>query len=785
MIKKLILKGAIGIANGKLKRNDIEIDFTVFKSKNKDEGDIIALIGDNGSGKSTILQSCHPYRKAYDKNIKFANMFRNGNGEKTVIYELFDPILKEYQDYKFSIKLEKGVQTALVYRIHDNGEEEIINKDESLTGYDKVVETIIGPPDMFFKTYFRSGSDSFLSRLTEGEKKEHFINVLNLKDYAIMKEKIVDVQVKYYSDELKKTKEEIDRIKREINGNTILKYENLVLDKKEKSEKIENEIIIISNKLDRIKTKQEEYKKNKLKIETKNVSLKNEIAKLKNKHLERNRLDKESISLRNKIKDLQEEQIKTEENLKNILKEKLNLENLLDNYEKIEADVEKEKLLKQEQLELTEKEKNLINDVNDYKNKEREYNTLLKEKSAIEEKLEYNKTRTAENCQLCDYIKEQKRLTERLLEIEEEIKTKNFEKIISDKSILDKFNKIQERKSEVNKELSLLKNIQEEFETIKKYRENYNKLFFQEEKTKINLNRIKEDIDRYMKDSEDNEEHTANIDNDIKDCENNIKSLEEEIKELSTIEDFEDSEEDLNNQLSILNNDKEIIKEEWRKNFEILNNLKKLFSRLEECENLYESQKKDLEEWKLFQDAFDSKKGLPFLELKKSCIAIQDITNNLLGQLGYPLSVEFKTSKEKEIKVLNKKGKSKKEITEKDVFEIIAKRDGGEDVDISKLSNGEKVMIESAISLASVIHMKNNNDRIRANQKLISVMFLDEMDGALYKDNVEEFFDLIKIAHIQAHSKQTIFITHNDDKLGPYARIQLTEKSPTGYEIID
>jgi DNA repair exonuclease SbcCD ATPase subunit len=785
MIKKLILKGAIGIANGKLKRNEIEIDFTNFEPKEDIEGNIIALLGDNGSGKSTILQSCHPYRKAYDKNIKFNNMFKNDNGEKTVIYELYDPKTKEYQDYKFSIKLEKGVQTALVYRIYVDGQEEIINKDESLRGYDKVVETIIGPPDMFFKTYFRSGSDSFLSRLTEGGKKEHFINVLNLKDYAIMKEKIVDVQVKFHSDELKKIKEEEDRIKKEINGDTILKYENLVTSKKEKSEKVEKEIITISNKIDRIKNKQEEHKKNKLKLETKNVSLKNETSKLKNKRLELTKLDEESIYLGNKIKDLQEEQIKIEESLNSILKEKINLENSLDKYEDIEKDVKKEKLLKKEQLELFEKEKNLTNAVNDYKNIEKEYNNLLNEKNIIKEKLEYNKTRTAEDCQLCDYIKEQKRLKNRLTEIEEEIKNKNFENIISNKSILKEYSQTQEKRSEVNKKLSILKNIQEEFEKVNKFRENYNKLYFQEEKEKISSTRIKEDIEKYEKDMENNEEQAENLDSDINDCEININNLKEEIIELSTTEDLDEDEDDLKKQLEILNYDKEIIKDEWRKNSEILNNLKKLFSRLKDCESLYEIQKKDFEEWKLFQDAFDSKKGLPFLELKKSCIAIQDITNFLLGKLGYPLFVEFKTSKEKEVKIITDKGKSKKETKEKDIFEINVKRDKGEDVDLSKLSNGEKVMVESAISLASVIYMKKNNDRIRADQKLISVMFLDEMDGALHKDNVEGFFDLIKLAHKEAHSKQTLFITHNDTLLGPYARIQLTTDSPEGYEIID
>lgn len=785
MIKKLILKGAIGIANGELKRNEIEIDFTNFEEKEGFEGNIIALLGNNGSGKSTILQSCHPYRKAYDKNIKFNNMFKNGNGEKTVIYELYDPKTKEYQDYKFSIKLEKGVQTALVYRIYKDGTEEIINKDESLTGYNKVVETIIGPPDMFFKTYFRSGSDSFLSRLTEGGKKEHFINVLNLKDYAIMKEKIVDVQVKIHSDEIKKLKEEEDRIKKEINGDTILKYENLVSNKKDKSEKIEKEIIEVSNKLDRIKNKQEEHKKNKLKLETKNVTLKNEMSKLKNKRLELEKLDKESIALGEKIKKLQLEQKKTEESLRLATKEKYELEESLKKYKDIEKDVEREKLLKKEQLELSEKEKNLTNDVNEYKNVEKEYNNLLKEKSIINEKIEYNKTRTAEDCQLCDYIKEQKRLNDRLIEIDEEIKNKNFEKIISNKSIIEEYNQTQEKRSKVNKELSALKNVQTDFEKIIKYRENYNRLHFTEEKETIARKRLTEDIEDYLKDMDDNEVHAKNVSKDIVDCESNISTLEEEIKELSIVEDLDENETELKKQLEILNYDKETIRDEWRKNSEILNNLRTLFSRLNDCEVAYEIQKKDLEEWKLFQDAFDSKKGLPFLELKKSCIAIQDITNFLLGKLGYHLSVEFKTSKEKEVKIITEKGKSKKETKEKDVFEINVKRESGDDVDISKLSNGEKVMVESAISLASVIYMKNNNDRIRADRKLISVMFLDEMDGALHKNNVEGFFDLIKIAHEEAHSKQTIFITHNDTMLGPYARIQLSADEPEGYEIIN
>lgn len=788
MIKSLILKGAIGISNGKLKRNDIEIDFSQFEKTQDSDGSIIALLGDNGTGKSTILQSCHPYRKAYDKNISFKNMFKGGNGEKTIIYELYDPKQKIFQDYKFSIKIENEKQTATVSIFDKNGKEEILNKDEKVKSYDALVTKIFGPADMFFKTYFRNGSDSFLSKLTEGGKKEHFINVLNLKDYGIIKENIIDVKVKECLNEIKEYKKTEDRIKEDINGDTILKFENLVNEKSSKLKKIENEIAEYSKRLDRQKTKIDEYKKNLIKLESKKLSLETEKDNLKLKEEQLENLEKETTNLREKIKLSEDEKNKVEESLKIIIEEKNKLIKLLENSDKIEANVACEKKLKEEQIKLADKEKKLIIKVNNYKNIEREYKNLEEEKIVVNEKISYNKTKTAENCQLCDYIKENKRLTDRLIEIDEELKNEKFKILTTEKNVLDEYESVKKYRSEVNIELTSLKDAENELQKIVKFRENYNKLHFKEENEKISIVRIKEDIEEYTIEIDKVDGKIIDVEQDIENCKRRIKEIEDDISDLSKVEEFDESNLELETKINELVVDKENVQNEWRKNSESLNNLKKLFKQLEECEKQYELWKKDYDEWKLFQDAFDSKKGLPFIELKTACKAIEEITNSLLKHenLEYGLSVEFKTTKETEIRTIDEKdGKSKKKTTEKDVFEINIKRKNGEDVDISKLSNGEKVMVESAISLASVIYMKRNNENMRADQKLISVMFLDEMDGALHKQNVDKFFELIDLAHKKSHSKQTIFITHNDDKIGPYPRILLTEQSPTGYEIIE
>ena len=63
-IAYLKLVNFIGIKAG-MNRNEIEIDFS--KSKNR----IILLLGENGSGKSTILSTAHPFRETFDERDSY------------------------------------------------------------------------------------------------------------------------------------------------------------------------------------------------------------------------------------------------------------------------------------------------------------------------------------------------------------------------------------------------------------------------------------------------------------------------------------------------------------------------------------------------------------------------------------------------------------------------------------------------------------------------------------------------------------------------------------------
>lgn len=165
-IKSLKLRGAIGIKKG-LGLDEIEIDFSKFSPG------LIALTGRNGSGKTTIMENLHPYRMMVSRDGSLEGHFFLKDSCRTLSFEY------EGSQYKSDIRID-GVTGASEAYLYKDG----VALNDGLKGtYDKVLENILGSPELFFNSVFCGQKAKGVAELKPGERRALFYELLNLNIY--------------------------------------------------------------------------------------------------------------------------------------------------------------------------------------------------------------------------------------------------------------------------------------------------------------------------------------------------------------------------------------------------------------------------------------------------------------------------------------------------------------------------------------------------------------------------------------------------------------------------
>lgn len=164
-INNLKLKGFIGVKKG-LGLDDLELDLTGLSG-------LIAFSGQNGSGKTSILESLQPYRTlaSRKKALPFHVFTRDACKELD-----FDFQGDNYKT-KVLIDCDSGRQEGYVWK---NGSSEV---DGKVRNYDAYIENLFGSRDLFFSSIFCAQNSSKLSDLTTGKLKELFAEFLRLDQY--------------------------------------------------------------------------------------------------------------------------------------------------------------------------------------------------------------------------------------------------------------------------------------------------------------------------------------------------------------------------------------------------------------------------------------------------------------------------------------------------------------------------------------------------------------------------------------------------------------------------
>src|SRR5690606_35818355 len=123
MLKYIKIENCKGILST-LGQSMIEINFNSILRG----GGLLAIIGDNGVGKSTILEFCHPYiqfiSRDSKKSTEFSKHFLQGTGRKYLEYIINNEVYTfdiKVNNYKVIGKITKQTKDGTIINLTEDG----------------------------------------------------------------------------------------------------------------------------------------------------------------------------------------------------------------------------------------------------------------------------------------------------------------------------------------------------------------------------------------------------------------------------------------------------------------------------------------------------------------------------------------------------------------------------------------------------------------------------------------------------------------------------------------
>ena len=164
----LTLRGFTGIQRG-LGKDEITLDLSSLSG-------LVAIDGENGRGKTTMLDNLHPYRQLASRDGALQH--------HVYLRDSFKEFSFEYggHHYRTLIKIDAqtGRQEGFVY-MDGSTTSETTGKP---TEYDKYVEDLLGTPKLFFHSIFAAQNGESIADMTEGDMKKLFSEFLQLDKLA-------------------------------------------------------------------------------------------------------------------------------------------------------------------------------------------------------------------------------------------------------------------------------------------------------------------------------------------------------------------------------------------------------------------------------------------------------------------------------------------------------------------------------------------------------------------------------------------------------------------------
>lgn len=713
------IRGSIGIKCG-FNKDEIKIDFSDFGNG------IVALVGANGKGKTTIIENCHPYPRMLTRPGALKDHFFLKDSHRILIYKDEDGLY-----YKISMLITAHIKSGNVqYFVHTSKDgvnwKAVTGVDGSLDAYNQYILGTFGSLELFLRTCFIAKEAikglSDLTVATKGEKIDLFsklagtdymkeILVMIRDEKAVCDKKLTELT--YIDDEIERTKDQIE----------CTKLETKEREERRKGvvEKIESFTLAEAELLDY------ETKRKELEAESKIAEQTYDTLFCSKRMFEGN------------LKSLEYNQ------------------NLFEKRACVKKELESIGPLKDEAEKLSEELNNLKDDLassNDeldsisdqiYDAKE-EITTIKLAKNSIENSIknaENSSFEELENCPVCGQklpTDAKERLAHEQEQKQKEIKTFQTQLKKAEKRLEDNQSCLENLKSEqarVRRDVQSLKKKTEKIEAL---------CISKKELLKNNIETV------LSKTGIDYKELLMIKDGDclkeIVELKDKIKSITEEMDKVETITVPESKEEELKDVrdkiIDLISSLSATDAEIKRFEFDLISKNKRL-KELEELQSNQNALKERFFVLRFLENAFCST-GIPLLELEGILPEIQDIANRILEDAYGPrFQLSFSTTR-----------KSKdRQIDDLDIQIYDSEHNMQKTLDL--ICSGEKVWIKQALFFAFSIARKNKtgfNFKTR---------FIDELDGSLDSLARGRYLSMIESSHKYSDSTLTVLITHSQE----------------------
>lgn len=739
----LKLRGSIGIYKG-IGKDEIAIDFDSYDSG------LIALTGENGKGKTTLIENCHPYPQLLTRKDKLQEQFRLRNSFREVIYR--DRESKRMVKCLIQIdgETKSGSCNYFAYTSDDNGKtwNAVPGVDKNLKPYEDFIAQTFGPIELYLRTAFITQRPTKnlpdLTDATAGEKKTLFVELAGI-DYLQKFAEAANEKVKSNENLVHDSEIKIQMLESTLNRKTEIEesLQNSETSVKEKQSELDKIIENGKAAREKLNEAQERYNAEKERGK-KEVELQEDVTKLE---VEISGIEKEIlINQKAAEKRAENEKIIAEyEDLQKVIAEEQQKRNAINEansakmseylQKKSEFDAKIAEIKKSLDGFTSEKydvEKKIVSDENEIRFKERDIAEI------------------SDTCPTCG----QKLPAEKIAELN--AKKAEAEKAV--KILVDGITEKRNRVSEIEKKIAELTQELSEFafsEPARPKREEFDANAENEATAKlnaINIEKAKSELETAKTSAIRNEGLTAQISDKKKLLENANVMLKENQARRNDKAGNELAEAQIN--LDSATREYTALKEKIAALNATIEADKKTLAEIAESEKELEKVKKDSEkaksesvEWELVSKAF-GKDGIQALELDALAPGISETANEILKSgYGDRFSISIETTR------IGGSGKKTKQIED---FKIMV-NDNGDVTTLENKSGGESVWIKRAIYDAFAVIRRRNTGFA------FLTCFQDETDGALDPSAKTAYCRMLEASHDAGKLRHTIIITHSNE----------------------
>lgn len=777
----LKLRGAIGIHSG-LKQDELEIDLSRFSPG------LIAIIGDNGSGKSTTMGNLTPYRCLAGKEGSLANQFYLKDSYRDFRFEMAGHVYRSY----IVIDGRTGKQEAYLY-------EDGRPMNDGKTGtYDAAIEKLMGTEEIFFRSVFATQKAKSITSLTAGKRKELFMELLGFQRYelyaqhcklqaddietriatdrgrleqinqSLAKRPIVISELDQINRNLGTIDEEMRKLQELISKATaeLCKSDRLLLEDKQKAVQVHdlgNEIGVLDAKKWKLN---KDFEAEGLKLKDRRVEIEQEIARKQQIVEHKHEIEQSVIrlqTLRLQIKDLEERKAQLVEVEKEESKAEQDYRDEVYRYNQAVAG------LANEDKALEVEKRNLLSRFDiDTQAAERELIEARRAAGLVSEVPCNTVPGLPEQCKLLsaaivarDRIGD---LSNRVVELKDdtyrwnnglaalESRLKAIHHAMSDlipptNYVGDQF---AERKRSIGFDPAQYTTVKMEIQTLeaKKWESLLEELRLAEASIEDRQKSLAELESRLIEVSDKHHSEVFNLDLEVTEKRVKLEGIKASLLPEKFHTEYLTLKTDLGhaqNQLKVTTDQRSHIMGDIQFRREMLKQLDQSAIDGETIQNGLKVSLSNLENWRLLQRAC-SKDGIPALELDAAGPAVSQIANELLAStFGTRFQIAFETTRQ------SKDGK--KQIED---FDIWVYGDEGRKR-IEDLSGGEEVWIEASIRQAIASYMRKQTGRD------LACRFLDEADGPLSSAKAQNYLDMIRISHERESYHFTFIVSHRQE----------------------